>query len=1076
LGGFSYLPASGSNGKYKVTYNPGADYPTGVKVVYLSKEKLEPLTLETAPQSNTDADKANSIGDIAEFLGLTIGENGTATAEEQIANYYEYANDTFEEEYKVNVDEWEAAGISKQNALYPYLCEHISGHNVLMTDEIGSENNADYDTFTNYTELITALPSYVDKSDYVGLKRGDGSKQIKQYHAIRFFNTNGSEVDSYKIIKHEANDGYPEYSSLEFNTDITSILMETFWVADEGIWRQRQVLCQAGTKRSPLAAGGSAAVCNSSSSPKITNKSSRVTGQQIKVNPVEYGGAFGVSGDTYKSLLWYGASTGASVGASAFDAKYQSASLVNQSWATTGAGFVGASGYVATSGPSYNASLLEQAASNTDKMRSNLLEMYKHAEEDTTRGSYFKSQIKHLLQDLGEADTNLRTAQDFDDYTSETCLALDSGSLAASFTGPIGSGTSMVLGAGSNGLKVYNDRKCSKALKEYNKTIDPYQALCLAYNKSYDKMYHPASDDPDARMTPIHDPSGYVYEGVLSNPVEGATVTLYTDGNHRTYVPEYEYSVDSETGAKTATLKEGYSSVTGDSPLEADMAELGQDNPLISDSEGHYSWMVPEGLWFVEAFKEGYYRGSSNNDKAALVTGDSTYTDSTGGSAARKWLPVLPPQLEVHIPLLDYTPPTVSGNVLFKTDGIYLAFNKYMDLDSLRQNLKLMDSTGAEIAGAIEFLDEESAPDNIDYGGETPSYARRIRIRPGSAESLTPGSQYSLSVNAAASSYAQISMGKARVFSGSVSKKEKLAGPAFDKNSGRLAQNSRVTIALPDSAPEGTKIIYTTDGSEPDESTGKRCSSPVTVVMDASPDTTMTIKAIAVLDGYESSSSSASYEIYDDFVLAEAETVTEEEKTEEKKEEVSPYKTETVTVGDDSFVITWTASVSYNGKKHIETNKAGSKSKENDITVEVKKNGEILSASVYKVKFKNNKFVTGYNRKPAPTFSLSFKGKAYKEAKKAFKKKTFEFDIMPCTLTEDNVVVKKVLLKNGKLKFSGLKYNNGQKKFSLKASKGNKGDYTAEISADGKSAIITGVNNFFSSVTLTITQGAGSPG
>ena len=97
---------------------------------------------------------------------------------------------------------------------------------------------------------------------------------------------------------------------------------------------------------------------------------------------------------------------------------------------------------------------------------------------------------------------------------------------------------------------------------------------------------------------PIIDPSGYVYEfGNESARIEGVTATLY--------------------------YKENDSS----DPVLWDAAEFGQQNPLVTDAEGAYSWFVPEGLWQVRFSKEGY------ND---------TQTE---------WLPVPPPQLEVNIPM-----------------------------------------------------------------------------------------------------------------------------------------------------------------------------------------------------------------------------------------------------------------------------------------------------------------------------------------------------------------------------------------------------------------------------------------
>ena len=65
------------------------------------------------------------------------------------------------------------------------------------------------------------------------------------------------------------------------------------------------------------------------------------------------------------------------------------------------------------------------------------------------------------------------------------------------------------------------------------------------------------------------DPEGIVYEAVLSNPVEGATATIYE---------------------KTTAHPEGE---------EWDATTSGQENPQVTGADGWYQWFVPEGEWQV---------------------------------------------------------------------------------------------------------------------------------------------------------------------------------------------------------------------------------------------------------------------------------------------------------------------------------------------------------------------------------------------------------------------------------------------------------------------------------------------
>ncbi len=179
----------------------------------------------------------------------------------------------------------------------------------------------------------------------------------------------------------------------------------------------------------------------------------------------------------------------------------------------------------------------------------------------------------------------------------------------------------------------YTDAAILKMLKDSMKDGEDEQ--------EEDSEETPEDDDGNAisedseDFTPIIDPSGYVYEAVASNRVEGAVVTLYSEG------------------------------------MEAFKADAyGQTNPLISDSEGRYSWDVPEGNWFVKAYLRGYEEGSSANDPAATV--------QIGGV---NYLPVLPPQLDVNIPLTSEYRPV--GTICSSGEELYLVFNKYVMIDTV---------------------------------------------------------------------------------------------------------------------------------------------------------------------------------------------------------------------------------------------------------------------------------------------------------------------------------------------------------------------------------------------------------
>lgn len=123
------------------------------------------------------------------------------------------------------------------------------------------------------------------------------------------------------------------------------------------------------------------------------------------------------------------------------------------------------------------------------------------------------------------------------------------------------------------------------------------------------------------------DPSGIVYEAVESNPLSGVTATLW-------------YSA----------------SENGTNAVEWDAGNYGgQINPQITDTDGMYSWYVPDGYWKVKFTKDGYT------------------------AAETEWMEVPPPQLDVNIGLISTAAPTVQSINAYP-DYVEIIFTQYMSV------------------------------------------------------------------------------------------------------------------------------------------------------------------------------------------------------------------------------------------------------------------------------------------------------------------------------------------------------------------------------------------------------------
>ena len=206
--------------------------------------------------------------------------------------------------------------------------------------------------------------------------------------------------------------------------------------------------------------------------------------------------------------------------------------------------------------------------------------------------------------------------------------------------------------------------------------------------QNVDVLHNPCvCPPPFPRTDPIHDPSGYVYEGVPSNRLQGVTATCY--------------------------YKETGEDMYGD-PYEKevvwDAEEYAQENPLFTDEYGMYRWDVPQGLWRVKFEKEGY---------------QTTYSE---------WLPVPPPQLDVNIAMTQDRQPEVREAKAYE-DGVEIEFDKYMLPENLTTDNIIVKKNGEKIEdGTIELLNAEN-PDGSSDGDNGAKQAPSRRAT-GSADNV----------------------------------------------------------------------------------------------------------------------------------------------------------------------------------------------------------------------------------------------------------------------------------------------------------------------------------------------------
>ena len=175
------------------------------------------------------------------------------------------------------------------------------------------------------------------------------------------------------------------------------------------------------------------------------------------------------------------------------------------------------------------------------------------------------------------------------------------------------------------------------------------------------------------------DPSGFVYEAVESNLVEGATAEIWV--------------ADDDEGTNARTWEAG---------------SYEQENPILTDANGAFNWDTPTGWYQVRVTKDGYEETRS------------------------AWLPVPPAQMGIMLGLVSTEAPAVTRANAY-TDCVEIEFSQYMDAsDEATAQLAV---EGLPSSASFEWVD--AAP-----GADGKPLSRVLRIKPatslaaGSAVSL----------------------------------------------------------------------------------------------------------------------------------------------------------------------------------------------------------------------------------------------------------------------------------------------------------------------------------------------------
>lgn len=120
-----------------------------------------------------------------------------------------------------------------------------------------------------------------------------------------------------------------------------------------------------------------------------------------------------------------------------------------------------------------------------------------------------------------------------------------------------------------------------------------------------------------------------------------------------------------------------------------DAAKYGQINPQLTDANGEYGWMVPDGTYRVKIIKDGY--------EEYVTTEDLKYSDGNGTSH----IIIPPPRDDVFISMVNIMQPVVE-ELKMEDKTIVLVLNKAIDSKTVSTDtIVLRDKEGKTVEAAV---------------------------------------------------------------------------------------------------------------------------------------------------------------------------------------------------------------------------------------------------------------------------------------------------------------------------------------------------------------------------------------
>lgn len=207
-----------------------------------------------------------------------------------------------------------------------------------------------------------------------------------------------------------------------------------------------------------------------------------------------------------------------------------------------------------------------------------------------------------------------------------------------------------------------------------------------------------AKNSEDYYKGTINNWSGYGTKKVIATVTDGEDEYEFIVAEVIILIDPSGYIIDSETGGPVVGATVLLEVKSGDEWIKWDATPHLQQNPMLTDEEGHYGWMVPEGEYRIIVSADGY------ESKTVETYNSRDYGDNSK-------ITVLPVRTDVDIALVNIRAAEINSSETASVAGgrVKFVFTRPVDPTTVTaDNLKVLNEDGTVVNGTITLAENNT--------------------------------------------------------------------------------------------------------------------------------------------------------------------------------------------------------------------------------------------------------------------------------------------------------------------------------------------------------------------------------